>query len=215
MIKEVKFIPDIKIEEKANLLLARFEAQYGRILNPPVPIDRIIEYYLDLSILWDVIVDTDEEKIFGCLEPAEKRIILNERHMAHFEDFIGTEAYTKAHEVGHWDLHVIKEGDAVQLPLFLATDERKVLCRDNKKDSREIQAEMYAAYLLMPYTLIMGEIGGRDVANWPMLYKLKDAFGVTITAISKRLARLGMIYIAPDGNVFHSAEEALGEKRLF
>jgi hypothetical protein len=215
MIKEVKFIPDIKIEEKANLLLTRFEEQYGRILNPPVPVDRIIEYYLDLSILWDVIEDTDEEKILGCLEASEKRIILNERHMTHFEEYIGTEAYTKAHEVGHWDLHIVKEGDAVQLPLLLAVDERNVLCRDNRKDTREIQAEMYAAYLLMPHTLIKGEIEGKDLANWPTLYKLKDAFGVTITALTKRLTRLGLVYIAPDGKVYHSAIEASTEWRLF
>lgn len=214
MIKNQRFIPDDEIESKAYALLNGFEAQYGKVLKPPVPIDRIIEAYLDLWLDWDNIEDTDEQKILGLLDPDAKKIQLNERHRSHFEDYLGTEAYTKAHEVGHWDLHIVKNNEAFQLALLLPTASPTYLCRDLKFDKREIQAEKYAAYLLMPHHLIIEAINSVDITTWPVLYSLKDAFGVTITAFTKRLKDLGLIHIE-DKKIFRSKEEAQGLKSLF
>lgn len=214
MIKDRRFIPDAEIESKAYALLHAFESQYGKVIKPPVPIDRIIEAYLDLWIDWDVIEDTDEEKILGLLNPDTKKIQLNERHRDHFDEYIGTEAYTKAHEVGHWDLHIVKKNDAVQLSLLSPVEGQSYLCRQQKFDKREIQAEKYAAYLLMPYHLLMDTIKDLDITNWPTLYSLKDDFGVTITAFTKRLNDLGLIHIN-DKKIFRSKEEAQGLKSLF
>lgn len=214
MIKDQRFIPDQEIESKANALLFGFESQFGKILKPPIPIDRIIEAYLDLWIDWDVIQDTDENKILGLLNPAAKKIQLNEKHRDHFEDFIGTETYTKAHEVGHWDLHISKQNEAIQLPLLMSDASQSYLCRNEKIDKREIQAEKYAAYLLMPHQLLMNTIHGVNVTKWTELYALKDTFGVTITAFTKRLKGLGLIYITDDKQIFHSEEEAHGMKPM-
>lgn len=215
MIKEKRFIPDSEIESKAYAMLTGFEAQYGKVVKPPIPIDRIIECYLDIWIDWDSIQDTDEEKILGLLNPNTKKIQMNERHRDHFEEYIGTEAYTKAHEVGHWDLHITKNNEAVQLPLLMCSDGITYLCRQQKLDKREIQAEKYAAYLLMPHHLLMDAINGVDIAKWAELYNLKNYFGVTITAFTKRLRGLQLIYINDDGKVFRSKEESLGIKSLF
>ncbi len=215
MIKDKRYIPDSEIESKAYALLVGFESQYGKLIKPPVPIDRIIESYLDIWIDWDNIQDTDEEKILGLLNPNTKKIHMNERHRNHFEEYIGTEAYTKAHEVGHWDLHVAKKNEAVQLPLLMPTDGITYLCRQQKLDNREIQAEKYAAYLLMPHHLLMDAINYVDITKWPELYALKNSFGVTITAFTKRLRGLQLIYITDDGKIFHSKEESLGIKSLF
>ena len=214
MIKDNRFIPDDEIESKAYALLYAFETQYGKVIKPPVPIDRLIESYLDLWIDWDVIEDSDEEKILGLLNPDTKKIKMNERHRNHFDEYLGTEAYTKAHEVGHWDLHIVKKNDAVQLSFLLSTGGQPYLCRQQKFDKREIQAEKYAAYLLMPHHLVMEAITNVDITNWQTLYSLKDNFGVTITAFTKRLKDLGLIYIT-DKKIFHSQEESLGTKTLF
>jgi Zn-dependent peptidase ImmA (M78 family) len=212
-IKEKVFISDNKIEEKASKLLANFESQYGKITQLPVPIDRIIESYLELWIDWDEIPDSDQEKILGFLDPSNKKIRLNTRHLDHFEEYIGTEAYTKAHEVGHWDMHISKDGDDVQLafPLFTANNQ-SYLCRQNRSDSREIQAEKYASFLLMPHYLLMPKLDGKDITRWPTLYSLKDEFGVTITAFKNRLVDLGLIYVSPNKKIFHSIAEYQGNK---
>jgi Zn-dependent peptidase ImmA (M78 family) len=214
VIREKRFIPDREIEKKAYAMLSGFESQYGKVSKPPVPIDRIIECHLDLWIDWDVIEDTDEEKILGLLNPDTKKICLNERHRDHFEDYIGTEAFTKAHEVGHWDLHVAKEGDAVQLQLLPKTSGQPYLCRQQKYDQREIQAERYAAYLLMPYHLVMETINGVEITHWSVLYFLRDLFGVSITAFTNRLKGLRLIYITEDKKIFRSEQEALGTESL-
>ncbi|GER79146.1 MAG: hypothetical protein DPW21_00550 [Anaerolineae bacterium] len=215
MIKDIRFIPDDEIESKAYALLTGFESQFGKVDKPPIPIDRIVEAYLDLWIDWDVIKDTDEEKILGLLDPTTKKIRLNERHRDHFDEYVGTEAYTKAHEVGHWDLHIAKKNDAVQLSLLPVINSEPYLCRQQKFDKREIQAEKYAAYLLMPHHLLMNATRGIDLTNWQTLYSLKDSFGVTITAFTKRLKGLGLIYITDDKKIFRSSEEASGVKSLF
>ncbi|MHB8112407.1 MAG: ImmA/IrrE family metallo-endopeptidase [Bellilinea sp.] len=215
MIKDKQYILDSEIESKAYAMLGGFESQYGKVTKPPIPIDRIIESYLDIWIDWDDIKDTDEERILGFLNPNTKKICMNERHRNHFEEYIGTEAYTKAHEVGHWDLHVTKKNEAVQLPLLTSSDGITYLCRQQKLDKREIQAEKYAAYLLMPHHLLMNAIESVDLTKWRELYALKNSFGVTITAFTKRLRGLKLIYVRDDGMIFHSKEESLGIKSLF
>ena len=215
MIKDERYILDSEIESKAYAMLAGFESQYGKVVKPPIPIDRIIESYLDSWMDWDDIQDTNEEKILGYLNPSSKKILMNERHRDHFEEYIGTEAYTKAHEVGHWDLHIAKKSEAVQLPLLLPKGEITYLCRQQKLDKREIQAEKYAAYLLMPHHLLMEAINDVDITKWPDLYTLKNEFGVTITAFTKRLKSLKLIYITEDKKIFHSQAESFGNKNLF
>jgi Zn-dependent peptidase ImmA (M78 family) len=214
MIKDKVFIPDETIERKTLVLLAGLENEYGKVNHPPIPIDKIVERYLDLCIDWDIIDDTDDEMILGCLQPDTKKILMNERHRDHFEEYIGTEAFTKAHEVGHWELHIAKEGDVTQLALPVFSSADPCLCRQQRSDPREIQAEKYAAYLLMPKTLIMESIQGQDLTRWPNLYALKDTYGVTITALTKRLSGLGLIYIS-DKKIYRSKEEATGLKTLF
>lgn len=215
MIKDKRYIPDDEIESKAYALLNGFETKFGQVNMPPVPIDRIVEAYLDLWIDWDIIEDTEEAKILGFLDPKNKKIRLNERHRDHFDEYVGTEAYTKAHEVGHWDLHITKNNNVVQLPLLSTAEDKPYLCRQQKFDKREIQAEKYAAYLLMPHHLVMSAIQGIDLTQWPNVYSLRDNFGVTITAFTKRLKNLGLIYITADGKIYHSKEEANGIKSMF
>lgn len=215
MLREKRYVPDSEIENKANALLNGFQSQYGIINSPPIPIDQIIEHYLDLWLDWDTINDRDDAKILGLLNHNTKKITLNEKHRDHFEEYIGTEAFTKAHEVGHWDLHVVKIGEPVQLPLLGDIYSEPYLCRQEKLDKREFQAERYASYLLMPHDLLLEKIMGVDLTKWHNLYSLKDAFGVTITAFTKRLKGLGKIFINDNKQIFLSKEEAHGEKMPF
>jgi hypothetical protein len=67
----------------------------------------------------------------------------------------------------------------------------------------------------MPHHLVMSEIEGLDIWQWPTLYDLQRLFGVTISAFTNRLKGLGLIYISPNGLVFHSEEEYQGIKPMF
>jgi hypothetical protein len=213
LIKDVRFVPDEEIEGKAYRLLADFESQYGGISKPPIPIDKLIEKFLELRFDWEEIEDNGG-MILGCLHPDSRKIMMNSRHIDFFDAHWGTEEYTKAHEVGHWDLHIAKTGEAVQLGLPGLVSEGKYLCRSGAGDSREYQAEKYAAYLLMPHDLIMQEIDGVDLTKWPNLYRLREAFKVSITAMTKRLTALGLISIS-DKVIYRSSEEARRGAKLF
>ena len=173
-------------------MLASYQQLHGHILQPPVPVERLIEDHLDLRILWDEIPPQDDTPILGSIRPQSRIIVLNQAMLHHFEEYLGTEAFTMAHEVGHWDLHVIKNG-AEQLPLGL-TSPQPFICRMKSGDRRELQANRYAAALLMPEGLMRSAVADLDLASWPTLYELKDAFGVTISALTRRLRQLKLIH---------------------
>jgi Zn-dependent peptidase ImmA (M78 family) len=77
-------------------------------------------------------------------------IVVNAEHSEHRQRF------TAAHELGHYILHTMNN-------LFLDTAEEKVLFRKNNDtpiiDLKEIQANNFAAELLMPKDLLLKDIG--------------------------------------------------------
>jgi hypothetical protein len=67
----------------------------------------------------------------------------------------GRYSFTLGHELGHWQLHrPLREMDKVTFPLFSREPGAKagpaIVCRDGQRDSAEIQADKFAALLLMP-----------------------------------------------------------------
>lgn len=208
------FIPDAVLEHQAAELLTAYEAQEGVIVRPPVPIDLIIEHLLQIDIDWTPIELRADDRVLAAIEltPQRRRIIMNERERAHFDQYIGTEAYSKAHEVGHAVLH-LPQTVGLQ-PLLWRTDDVIALCRSGQHDRREIQAERFAAYLLMPESLLRTAVGTRPITSWQQLYQLRDTFGVSITAMRKRLETLNLVYVDTQRKVFPSREVATGQKRL-
>jgi Zn-dependent peptidase ImmA (M78 family) len=193
------------IEAKAEALLVAYEAEFGAITEPPVPIEHLIEAHLDIWIDWDMIEEKGSEVILAYIDPQERKICMNESRRARFEEYLGTETFTFAHEVGHWDLHVT-ETEYVQLGFLDIIQPKRFLCRWNKHDRLEWQANRYAATLIMPKGMVLREIEGVDICKWANLYPLKDRFGVTITAFRKRLEELGLIYLSPEGDLYSSQE---------
>ena len=209
-----EFIPDAVLEREATELLLAYEAQEGLVAYPPVPIDLLIENLLEIDIDWAPLDLPSDERVLAAIEltPQRRRIIMNERELPHFERYSGTEAFSKAHEVGHAVLH-LPRAPRLQ-PLLWQTNEVIVLCRTNREERRELQAERFAAYLLMPEFLVRAAVGGRPIMGWPQIYQLRDAFKVSITAMRKRLEALDLAYINPQGQVFPSREAATGQQRL-
>ena len=86
----------------ASRVLARHATATGAPVALPVPIEIIVEQTFGLEILWEEIEEPPDSIILGALAPRDRRILLNSRHEAMFERWIGPERFTLAHELAHW-----------------------------------------------------------------------------------------------------------------
>ena len=73
-----KFLSDPQLEGMATRQLRRYHSLYGAVSSPPVPVERILEDVLDLSILWDDISEAPNQSILAALDPGSKTVVFNE-----------------------------------------------------------------------------------------------------------------------------------------
>ena len=197
-----RFIPEAEIEKRACYFLHRYAHQFQPIVQPPVPVEKIIDLVLGIPIVWEPIPDQDGKPVLAKLivKREHMQISMNESRLGFFEEHRGVEEYSLAHELGHYALHIDKASLLAQ-PLVSADERAIVLCRgpiDRKHDRREWQAERFAAYLLMPKELILKMSADVDLLDWRSLYRLKDQFAISITALKRRLEGLHLITVMPE-----------------
>lgn len=202
----VPFISDATLEELADALLDQYEQEIEPVGEPPVPVERIADFLLELNIEWLDIPDTEEAPILAYLHPASQTIRLNEQRLAYFEAHPGVYEYTLAHEIAHFQLH-LTEADLRPDQAFVYRHKQM------SNDRREWQAERFASYLLMPTSLLIPAIDGLDLQRWPDLYRLRDQFQVSITALRIRLETLGFLHVAANGRIYHTPKEATDDLR--
>jgi hypothetical protein len=200
-----RFISDGELESRASELLRRYTLRWGRALTPPIPVDKVIEQALEIPIVWEPIPDQAGRPVLAKLviKRSGLKILVNEDKLDFFEQHSGVEAYSLAHEAGHFVFHVDKASLQTEL---LADDQQReiVLCRgpvDDEGKRRERQAERFAAFLLMPRDLLQQACASANVYEWRALYQLRDQFGVSITALTNRLKDLRLITITADGHI--------------
>ena len=210
-----KFLSDPQLEGKATRLLRCYDALYGAVSSPPVPVERILEDVLDLSILWDDISEPPNQSILAALDPGSKTVVFNESRRTLLTDTPGLYYTVLAHEAGHWDVHV-DHGHLAQPTLPNFARDFSCLYRSSGpgQDLREVQAHRFMGFFLMPSNLLMEAVRDVDLLSWPMLYGLRDRFQVTITALKVRLERLGLLYVTEDGELYPSRQEYEGQMRL-
>lgn len=104
--------------------------------------------------------------------------------------------FTIAHELGHYFLHDRTEAFLDEIPghfLMAARDTRS----SEGIDAREVEANLFAAELLMPEARIRKQIDllvNSGIPDWDAILKeLSHSFKVSRTAITIRLVRLGYI----------------------
>ena len=210
-----KFLSDPQLEGMATRLLLRYDSLYGAVSSPPVPVERILEDVLDLSILWDDISEHPHQSILAALEPGSKTVVFNESRRMLLTDTPGLYYTVLAHEAGHWEVHV-DHGHLAQRPLPNLGRDFSCLYRSSGpgQDLREVQAHRFMGFLLMPSNLLMEATRDVDLLSWPTLYGLRDRLQVTITALKVRLERLGLLYVTEDGELYPSRQEYEGQMRL-
>jgi Zn-dependent peptidase ImmA (M78 family) len=228
----VSFISKNAIEASAYGLLERYGREIEPITELPIPVERIADFMLHLSLDWGPIADNEEHPVLAFIDPEGHRIRINERHLQRFQAYPGMLEFTLAHEIGHHELHLLQNG-VEQLEMDFTFDglpftnddaavlarsgvsSKGYLCREtgSQKDAREAQADRFAGYLLLPEHLLLPAIEGVNLLNWTSLYRLRDRFAVSISALTIRLSALGLLYIA-DKSLYRSEAEALGMQRM-
>lgn len=211
------FISREKIEDLSWNLIKDYFKFMDEDIQIPVPVQDIADIFLELNILYQCIEESNKT-IWAGLNPKEKTIIVNELHCEKFEQNTGFFNFTIAHEIGHWELHWDKS-ENLQFNAF--ETEEIILCRDigsiyTKKSNIEIQADLYAASLLMPKQVITEKvevITKNRKLTYKDLYKIKDEFGVSISALVNRVNSLKLAYVEGK-NIYSNKEEKSGQLSL-
>lgn len=208
MIIKNKFYHPKTIERKAGELLVDYYKSEINEIAPPVEIDKILELHLDLNILWE---SFNNSSILAGLIPSEKIVVLNDDLRGEFDKNKGRENFTKAHEVGHWVLHIDHSATKTDpLPGFARPYE--IICRSNSEDWDERNADKFASCLLMPKGLIAKE--NTAFNSWNDIYNLAKKYDVSATAMRIRLESLGYLFIDEGGNFYRSKGEYMGQGTL-
>ena len=212
-ISGVRYMPDAHIEREANHVLDAWAAG-GNPRCLPVPIDEIIELHLGLTLEFvDLCSQLGIDDVLGAIFPDRKLIKIDSSLEA--PAMRGRCAFTMAHEVGHWVLHRdLITIDAQQSKLFGLEPGPVHVCRSNSKPREEVQADMFAGYLLMPraemlsawsewrgtdaqvsFAEVKERMGVDDEERAVQLFvrPLADTVGVSAQALGIRLRALKLI----------------------
>ena len=155
--ERVPWMSDGSIEAEAETLFGLWQKEHGEVPEPPVPVDEMIELQLNLRYELD-----DLQKRFGHSDVLgaiwfKDQIIRVDRSLDPVEHprMLGRYRFTLAHEIGHWQLHrKVFLRDETQMSLTSAADAPAFVCRSTDQAREEVQANMFAAYLLMPRDLV-------------------------------------------------------------
>ena len=178
----------------AGRVLSRHASTVGIPVELPVPIELIIEQTYGLEILWEDVPEPANTIILGALAPRDRRIVLNMRHQALFEQYMGPERFTLAHELGHW-IYDADNPDQLRLNLEGDYQERYCYHRDSPGLSedlriRELNANKFAAHVLLPEELVRRADIDEVLNDLPGTAK---QWQVSRTALRIRLQDLGFI----------------------
>jgi hypothetical protein len=184
-----------EIEDFALVTLLDFRRRTGLRLAPPIDVDLVGELGCGLQWDWDVLPEPPQTLVWAALFPHEARVILNETHAAKFAASRGLERFTKAHEIGHWLLHVDKEkgeysGDFAT-PYIVRGALTATRTRAGETNWLERHADWFAAALLMPANVFVPAAEKCDWSTPHALVGLARRFGVSRAAARARLCQLG------------------------
>jgi len=149
---KVPFLADAQLESAAQELLRKYAKWKGAPPRPPIPVDDIVEGLLGLTLeITDLRARLGKDDVLGATWLDDGHVVID----SSLEGNEGRFSFTLAHETGHWQLHrPLIEMEKVTAPLFAREPGAKagpaIVCRDKQRDPAEIQADRFAAFLLMP-----------------------------------------------------------------
>jgi Zn-dependent peptidase ImmA (M78 family) len=156
-----------------------------KINTIPVPVEEVAER-LGAKLSYEPF--DDEEDISGVLYRSEEQIVIgiNSKHVK------ARQRFSIAHEIGHLVLH--------KGALFVDKTVRfnRDAISSKAVDQKEIQANQFAAELLMPENLILNEVNKRlkkksKLSELVIIDELAGVFGVSTQSMEFRLINLGIL----------------------
>lgn len=150
--KNVRYLHDDVIEKKSWELIYNYSKEEQWEISIPIPVETIAEVYLGYQI------SITDEGIFS--DPAVLGGIIFEENTIQVNGAIenqeGRFNFTVAHELGHHSLHKNwLYAQRFQQGLFDSVETPSILCREEGiKPRGEVQADKFAAALLMPEHLV-------------------------------------------------------------
>lgn len=164
MSRQVPYLAEEAIERDAAALLAKFEHARGITLEPPIPIEDIVEKHLGLSIDFADLharhnvprPENGQTDILGAIY-SDGSIFIDEALDPHMHPVReGRYFFTLAHECGHWRLHqhlIVRNSPE---PLSNGQSPAGFICRTHEsRNAVEREADLYAAFLLMPKEMVL------------------------------------------------------------
>ena len=161
------------IEKKASALLKRHS-----LMETPVDIFSLVD---DEGITLVIDEMEDDHSGFLLVENGRATIAINESHHPNRQRF------TAAHELGHLTLHA-KDEDR----FFVDKAFNRGPSASQGTHREEIEANRFAAALLMPEKLVRKDVGDNEITDLD-IYKLSLRYGVSEQAMTLRLVNLGII----------------------
>ena len=123
----------------------------------------------------------DDHSGFLLVENGNATVAINSTHHSNRQRF------TAAHELGHYFLHTQgKDG------LFVDKAFKRSAVSSTGEDKMEIEANRFAAEVLMPKKVIEEKVGDNEITDLDV-YRLANEFQVSDQAMTLRLVNLGLI----------------------
>jgi Zn-dependent peptidase ImmA (M78 family) len=151
------------------------------ITRRPVPLDRILEHYSIQKVRLEASAD-----IFGAIVRRGKKVSIAVNPSQH----PNRQRFTLAHELGHYFCHNADDMEYVD-------GDFRISWRNNASsagvDWKEIEANRFAAELLMPERLLRKDVDKHSVINRDVVQLLASLYGVSRLAMQFRLINLGLL----------------------
>ncbi|MBC8191619.1 MAG: ImmA/IrrE family metallo-endopeptidase [FCB group bacterium] len=151
-LNSVPFLTNDEIEQQSWNLIWDFSQNESWNISAPIPVETIAENYLKYQIEITTEGLFKEPGVLGGIIFEENTIQVN----GAIENQEGRYNFTVAHELGHHSLHKNWLNSIKNQQTLFDTDEAPgILCREvGKKPYGEIQADKFAAALLMPPSMV-------------------------------------------------------------
>lgn len=172
--RDVPYLHEKQIEREARALLEEFEFKFDRKPTAPIPVEKITEIQLQLTLEFkDMKSLFPYADVHGAIWFDEGIIGIDQSLDPDLNPpMLGRYHFTLAHELGHWCLHRrLYIDNPNQMRLFDdGSRQPDVVCRSSERRKPiELQADMFAASLLMPRQMVLEawtEFRGGD--EWEM-----------------------------------------------
>lgn len=150
------FLHEDAIEGKAQRTIDEYLHFRSSSMSAPIDVEDILESFLELTLEFDdLCAKYKSREILGASWIPDRRVSIdNSINPAVHPEQEGRYRFTVAHEIGHWQLH---RGEFLQRArqCSLLPNLPNFICRENDKiDRKELQANLFASYLLMPSVLV-------------------------------------------------------------